>query len=185
MTNLKRELGLRDLTLFAIACIVGPRWIAVAASAGPGSVILWIGAAVMFAAPLGVAVAALIHKYPDAGGLYAWTRHAFGPWHGFLCFWLYWLGIALTLPNSAMFAMSMSAYALGPKYAYLADSQTFVVISTLISIWIGLGTNIVGMKVGKWTENLGGITSWLLGGLLVIAAAVVWKLRGSATPMQF
>ena len=69
MTHLKRELGLRDLTLFAIACIVGPRWIAVAASAGPGSVILWIGAAVLFAAPLGVAVAALIHKYPDAGGL--------------------------------------------------------------------------------------------------------------------
>jgi hypothetical protein len=24
MTHLKRELGLRDLTLFAIACIVGP-----------------------------------------------------------------------------------------------------------------------------------------------------------------
>ena len=37
MTHLKRELGLRDLTLFAIACIVGPRWIAVAATAGPGS----------------------------------------------------------------------------------------------------------------------------------------------------
>ena len=71
MTHLRRELGQRDLILFAIACIVGPRWIAVAASAGPASVILWIGAAILFAAPLGVAVAALIHKYPDAGGLYA------------------------------------------------------------------------------------------------------------------
>jgi glutamate:GABA antiporter len=184
-THLKRELGLRDLTLFAIACIVGPRWISVAASAGPGSVMLWIAAAVLFAAPLGVAVAALLEKYPGAGGLYLWAREDFGPWHGFLCFWIYWFAIALTLPGSAMFAMSMSAYALGPKYAYLADSQSYVVISTLISIWIGLGTNIVGMKVGKWTENLGGITSWLLGGLLVLAAAVVWKLRGSATPMYF
>ena len=183
MTHLKRELGLRDLTLFAIACIVGPRWISVAASAGPGSVMLWIAAAVLFAAPLGVAVAALLEKYPGAGGLYLWARQDFGPWHGFLCFWIYWFAVALTLPSSAMFAMSMSAYALGPKYAYLADSQTYVVISTLISIWIGLGTNIVGMKVGKWTENLGGITSWLLGGLLVLAAAIVWKLRGSATPM--
>ncbi len=183
-THLKRELGQRDLILFAIACIVGPRWISVAASAGPGSVLLWIGAAVLFAAPLGVAVAALIHKHPDAGGLYAWTRHDFGPWHGFLCFWLYWLGIALTLPNSAMFAMSMSAYALGPKYAYLADNQTFVVLSTFVSIWIALGTNIIGMKVGKWTENLGGITAWMLGFLLVGAGAAVWMRHGSATPMS-
>jgi amino acid transporter len=185
MTHLKRELGLRDLTLFAIACIVGPRWIAVAASAGPGSAILWIAAAVLFAAPLGVAVAALIHKHPDAGGLYAWTRHDFGPWHGFLCFWMYWFGIALTLPNSAMFAMSMSAYALGPKYAYLADNQAFVVISTFASIWIALGTNIVGMKIGKWTENLGGITAWMLGFLLVGVSVLVWMRRGSATPMNF
>ena len=147
--------------------------------------ILWIVAAVLFAAPLGVAVAALILKYPEAGGLYAWTRHDFGPWHGFLCFWMYWFGIALTLPNSAMFAMSMSAYALGPKYAYLADNQTFVVVSTFVSIWIALGTNIVGMKVGKWTENLGGITAWMLGFLLVGVGAAVWMRRGSATPMQF
>ena len=39
------DLGFLDLTLFAIACIVGPRWIAVAAAAGPGSVTLWIAAA--------------------------------------------------------------------------------------------------------------------------------------------
>ncbi len=72
--ELRRELGFFDLTLFAIACIVGPRWIAVAAGAGPGSVLLWIAAAITFAAPLGVAVAALIAKYPEAGGLYVWAR---------------------------------------------------------------------------------------------------------------
>jgi APA family basic amino acid/polyamine antiporter len=83
-----------------------------------------------------------------------------------------------------MFAMSMSAYALGPKYAYLGDNQTFVVVATFVSIWIALGTNIIGMKVGKWTENLGGITAWLLGFLLVGVAAAVWIQRGSATPMN-
>ena len=88
------------------------------------------------------------------------------------------------LPNSAMFAMSMSAYAFGPKYAYLADNQTYVVVSTFVSIWIALGTNIVGMRIGKWTENLGGITAWMLGFLLVGAGAAVWMRRGSATPMS-
>jgi amino acid transporter len=183
--QLQRELGFFDLTLFAIACIVGPRWIAVAASAGPGSVLLWLGAAIAFAAPLGVAVAALIAKYPEAGGLYVWAREDFGPWHGFLCFWVYWFSIALTLPGSAMFAMSVSAYTLGPGYAYLADNQAYVVIASLLSIWIALATNLVGMRIGKWTENLGGITSWLLGVLLVGVAWMVWMRQGSATVLDF
>ena len=92
-TGLRRELGVRDLTLFSITCIVGTRWIPAAAHAGPGSVTLWFLAAVLFAVPLAVAVAALTVKYPGvAGGLYVWTRHDFGPWHGFLCFWVYWMG---------------------------------------------------------------------------------------------
>jgi hypothetical protein len=45
---LKRELGLRDLTLFAVTCIISARWIPIAAHAGPGSVTLWFLAAVFF-----------------------------------------------------------------------------------------------------------------------------------------
>lgn len=183
--QLRRELSLFDVTLFAIACIVGPRWIAVAAGAGPGSVSLWIFAAIAFAAPLGVAVAALITKYPAAGGIYVWAREDFGPWHGFLCFWVYWFSIALTLPSSAMFAMSVSAYTFGPYYAHLADNRIFVVAASLLSIWIGLATNIIGMRVGKWTENLGGITSWLLGAILVGLAWLTWSKQGSATELLF
>ena len=78
--ELRRELGLRDITLFAISCIVGTRWIAAAAHAGPGSVTLWLLGAVLFVVPLAIAVAALIVKYPGAGGLYVWTRGDFGPW---------------------------------------------------------------------------------------------------------
>lgn len=183
--TLRRELDRRDLTLFAIACIVGPRWISVAANAGPSSAVLWIVAALLFAAPLGACVAALIAKYPGAGGLYLWARNDFGPWHGFLSFWIYWASIALTLPGSAMFAMSMSAYTLGPDYAHLADSQVYVTAASLASIWIALGTNLVGMRIGKWTENLGGATAWILGALLIGAASIVWLRQGSVTEMRF
>src|SRR5579872_5497563 len=114
-------MGLRDVTLFAIACIVGARWIPAAAHAGPGSVTLWLLAAVFFVVPLAVAVAALCVKYPGAGGLYLWTRGDFGPWHGFLCFWMYWMGIACWFPSAAMAYMSVAVYTLGPKYAHLSS----------------------------------------------------------------
>ena len=182
--SLKRELGLRDLTLFAIACIVGVRWIPAAAHAGPGSVTLWLLAAIFFVAPLAVAVATLCVKYPGAGGLYLWTRGDFGPWHGFLCFWIYWMGIAFWYPSAAIFYMSVGAYTLGPSYAHLADNRIYLVGTSLLAIVIALGSNMIGMKIGKWTENLGGIATWVIGGVFVTLAALVWSKEGSATKLD-
>src|SRR5258708_14562536 len=42
----------------------------------------------------------------------------------------------------------------------------------------------MGLKVGKWTENIGALASWALGVLLVAVAWMVWMRRGSATPIQ-
>lgn len=183
--SLKRELGLRDVTLFAITCIVGTRWIPAAAHAGPGSVTLWLLAAVLLVVPLANAVAALSVKYKGAaGGLYVWVRGDFGPWHGFLCFWVYWIGIAFWLPSAAIFYMSAGFHTLGPAYAQLGDNRVYLLVTALVAIWIALGTNLLGVKIGRWTENLGAASTWLLGALLVAIAALVWMRRGAVTPMQ-
>jgi amino acid transporter len=182
---LKRELGLRDVTLFAVACIVGTRWIPAAAHAGPGSVTLWLAAAVLFALPLAIATGALTVKYPGcAGGLYVWTRGDFGRWHGFLCFWVYWMGIAFLLPTAALFYMGAGFYALGPKYAHLADNRFCLLAAALAAIWLALGTNLRGVQIGKWTENIGAAATWLLGGMLLVLALLVGAKRGSATPIH-
>jgi glutamate:GABA antiporter len=182
--KLKPELGLRDLTLFCIACIVGARWLPAAANAGPGSVTLWLMAAVLFVVPLAVAVAALMTKYPGAGGLYLWTRGDFGPFHGFLCFWTYWMGIACWFPTAAIFYMRAGFYALGSSYARLGDQRFYLLTVALAAIWIALGTNLVGLDIGKWTQNLGGAATWLLGIVLVVVATMVWMRRGTATPIH-
>lgn len=181
---LRRELGLRDLTLFAVTCIVGTRWIPAAAHAGPGSVTLWLLAAIFFVVPLAVAVGTLTLKYPGAGGLYLWTRGDFGQWHGFLCFWVYWMGIAFWFPSAAISYMSVAAYTLGPSYAHLANNRVYLISASLAAIWIALGTNVIGLRIGKWTENLGGAATWALGALFAAIGALVWAQRGSATPLH-
>jgi len=180
MSQLRREMGLRDVTLFAIACIVGARWIPAAAHAGAGSVTLWLLAAILFVVPLAIAVATLIVKYPGTGGLYLWARGDFGPWHGFLCFWVYWMGLAIWFPSAVMFYMSVALSMFG-----FAGGRLTVLALSLLAIWVALGTNLFGMKIGKWTENLGGASAWVLGGLLVIVAALVYSRQGAATPMHF
>jgi amino acid transporter len=184
-TALRRELGARDITLFAISCVIGTRWIAAAAHAGPGSIILWFLGAIFFVGPLAVAVATLTVKYPSAGGMYVWTRNDFGPWHGFLSFVCYWTQMAVWFPSAAMFYLGAAAFAFGPRFAHLADNRTFVVTASLLVIWVALGSNIVGMKVGKWTENVGGAASWILAAVLITVGWLVWQRQGSATPLNF
>jgi len=182
--TLKRELGLRDLTLFAITCITSARWIPIAAHAGPGSVTLWLLAAVLFVVPLAVAVAALVAKYPGAGGLYVWTRQEFGAWPGFLCFWVYWMGIASLFPTAALLYIKVGFSMFGPLFARLGDNRFYLLAATVALIWIALGSNLIGLKVGKWTENIGALATWALGVLLVAVAWMVWMRRGSATPIH-
>ena len=182
--GLKRELGLRDLTLFCVACIVGARWIPAAAHAGPGSITLWLLAAIFFVVPLAVAVAVLSVKYPGAGGLYLWTRGDFGPWHGFVCFWMYWVGIATWFPTAALFYMKAGFSMLGPSFARLSDSRAWLLGVALAAIWIALATNLVGVKTGKWTQNIGAAATWILGGLIVGVAVLVWTRHGFATRMN-
>jgi amino acid transporter len=133
-------------------------------------------AAIFFLIPLSIAIAVLTVSHPVTGGLYRWTRADFGPWHGFLAFWVYWVGIALWFPSAAMFYVSIALS--GPG---LSENRIGLVTVSLAAIWIALGTNLVGVGVGKWTENLGAAAAWILGVLLVGAAALVWRRQGSAT----
>jgi glutamate:GABA antiporter len=165
--------------------MIGTRWIAAAAHAGPGSVALFLLGAIFFVAPLAVSVGALTVKYPSAGGIYVWTRNDFGPWNGFFCFVCYWIQIAVWFPSAAMFYVAAAAYAFGPQFAHLADNRIYIVFASLAAIWFALGTNIVGTNVGKWTENVGGAAAWLLAAVLAIVGILVWQKQGSATSMHF
>lgn len=180
---LKRELGFRDLVFFSVAGVVGTRWLAAAAQMGTSAISLWILAAAFFFIPSAFAIARLSARYPQQGGLYIWARHAFGEWHGFLCFWLYWLGLSFWFPSALIAFTSMAAYAFGPQYVHLADHRAFVLTASLAALWTALGANIIGLKFGKWIDNIGGIGTYVLGGILIVLAAVLWVRRGPATPM--
>ena len=126
-------------------------------------------------------MAVLTVRHPNAGGMYIWTRADFGPWHGFVCFWVYWMATVIWFPSAAMFYVSAAVYTFGPRYAWLADNRWYLITASLAAIWIALGTNVAGLKIGKWTENVGAIASWTLGLTLGAVALFVWKENGSAT----
>ncbi|HXW51672.1 MAG TPA: amino acid permease, partial [Candidatus Acidoferrales bacterium] len=87
---LKRSLGLADVALFFVVAASNLQWVAAAASTGASSLIVWLlGCACMFV-PLSLVVVFLSARHPDEGGLYVWSKRAFGPFAGFLSGWTYW-----------------------------------------------------------------------------------------------
>ena len=184
VTQLRRELGLADLVLFNISALVGIRWLAAAAHAGPGSVTLWALAAAGYFIPCALVVSTLSAKWPAEGGLYVWTRHSFGDWHAFLCGWLYWLSNLFFLPSVLLVGVSVASYALGPSWASLAESGPHVLPVTLLILWIAVLTNVLGLRTGKWTSNFGGAATYLAGGLIIAAGLLAWMKDGAVTPLD-
>jgi amino acid transporter len=177
--ELRRELGLRDLVLFNIAAVIGIRWLAAAAHTGPVSITLWLLAAAFFFIPSALAVAALSAKFPDEGGIYVWTKRGFGDWHGFLCGWCYWLSNLFYLPNLLLAGVDMAGYALG-----WSEDKIYVISLSLVILWLGLLTNIFGLSIAKWTNNVGALATYAFGAMIVVFGLVVWMRSGSATPIR-
>ncbi len=160
--------------------MAGIRWLAAAAHTGPGSITLWVLAAGLFFVPLALSVAGLSKRFPEEGGIYVWTRRGFGDWHGFLCGWCYWLSNLFYFPSLLLAGVGMAATALG-----FAESRIAILAIALAILWIASITNIIGLGVGKWTGNLGGLSTFLGGALLVGLGLTVWMRFGSATPLRF
>ena len=177
--TLHRVLNLRDLVLFNIAAVVGIRWLAAAAQTGSGSIALWLLAAVFFFVPSALAVAALSARFPEEGGIYVWTKQAYGEWHGFLCGWCYWLSNLFYFPNLLLAGVGMAGYALG-----LGENKAYIIGVSLVILWIALLTNLAGLSVGRWTSNVGGVATYGAGALIIFAGMFAWFRSGSATPLH-
>src|SRR5271157_1749163 len=177
----KRVLGFRDLVMFYVVATLSLRWIPVAASAGPSSIVIWfIGLATIFL-PLALCVMELSSRYPQEGGMYVWSKRAFGDFSGFLTGWIYWTSNLPYFPAILYFAASNALYVGGTKWKAAQGSATFFVMFALLGLGLALALNIVGLDVGKWLSNLGAIGTWLPIALLCVVGALAWWKFGSAT----
>jgi glutamate:GABA antiporter len=179
--QLRKTMGFWDVLLFNIATVLGPRWIAAAGHNGTSSISLWVLAAVFFFVPGALVINELSSRFPEEGGLYAWSREAFGPFHGFIAGWTYWIYTVFYFPGLLLASASMSAYIIGGRGSVLAQDRTFLLTVSLGLLLVAVVLNIIGLNIGKWLQNAGGVGTYLpLLILAVVAAIVAWK-HGSAT----
>jgi len=71
-------------------------------------------------------------------------------------------------------------FSLGPAHAGLADSKSFALTASLALLAILVVLNIVGLGVGKWINNIGGLGTFIAGGLLIGLGVIVWLRFGTS-----
>jgi basic amino acid/polyamine antiporter, APA family len=170
----KRELTLFDSTSLIVGIIVGAGiyQMAPAIARGGGSaggmLVLWLaGGFISLCGAL--SYAELATAYPQEGGDYVYLTRAYGNWAGFL---FGWLQTVIVRPGDiAVMAFAFATYArtifdpfAGPHSAYTLKFYAALAVVALTLI------NILGVRQGKWTQNILTLAKVLgLSGIVVVA----------------
>jgi glutamate:GABA antiporter len=170
-----------DVLLFNIAAVLGPRWIAAAAHNGTSSISLWVLAALFFFLPSAFVITELSTRFPVEGGLYVWSKEAFGDFHGFVAGWTYWIYTFFYFPGLLMASAAMGAYIGGSGTAYLAQDRTFLMIASFALLGVAVVLNIVGLNIGKWLQNAGGVGTYVPLLMLLGLGGYLWHEHGFVT----
>jgi amino acid transporter len=173
-------MGFRDLVLFYVVTGVSLRWIAAAASIGPSSILIWLGAWLFFYVPLALSVIELSSRYPAEGGLYVWTKKAFGEGPGFIAAWTYWNSNLPYFPAVLYFAASNVLF-LRPSWQRYSHSPQYFVIFSVVMLAALTFINLVGMNIAKWSYNIGALSMWIPALMVVVMGFIAWARFGSAT----
>jgi amino acid transporter len=177
----KRVLGFRDLVMFYVVITLSLRWIPVAASIGPSSIAIWLFGLITIFIPLALCVMELSSRYPQEGGMYIWSKQAFGDFPGFLTGWIYWTSNLPYFPAVLYFAASNGLYIGGTRWNALQRSSVYFIVFSFCGVALALALNLVGLNIGKWLSNLGAMAIWVPVSLLIAVAVVAFAKFGSAT----
>jgi glutamate:GABA antiporter len=171
--HLKRVLGRWDLVLLFVVAVVNLNVVPTISANGAVTVWLWILALLLFFWPQAIAVIELADRYPGEGGVYLWAKRIFGDFHGFLSGWCYWTNNIFYVPTVLLYFVGISVFVAGPGAQGLADKPAFALTASIVLLAALVVLNVLGLGVGKWVNNLGGVGTGITAVVLISLGAVV------------
>lgn len=173
----RKELSLFDSTCIIVGIIVGagiyktPPLVAASMGSWAGAVGIWlVGGLLALAGAL--CYAELATAFPREGGDYVYLGNAYGPWAGYL---FSWAQTAIIRPGDiALMAFVFGSYA-QTLYAPLPASRSLYAVGAIV---VFTAINVLGVKQGKWTQNLLTVLKAL--GLVAILALGLFGPGGQA-----
>src|SRR5205809_787439 len=188
-------MGFGDVVLYFTTAGLNLQWVAFAAAAGPSSLSVWIVAFFVMAIPLAFSMVEMSSRYPQEGGMYVWSKRAFGDFAGFMTGWTYWMSNLPYFPGVLYFAAGNALYIGGDGWRRLVSSPSYMIVAALLGLALGMVPNLLGLQFGKWISNVGAFARWaatlplitlmyLLGTICVLVALPPERLSGLQGPID-
>jgi amino acid transporter len=150
-----------------ILLVVGIPWPGLAAKQGGTHIWYWLAAIVGLFVPLAAVVGWCAQVWPYEGGVYQWTKYAFGPFAGFMSAWNFGLWALLAVSNVGILTATSMSYGLGPRAGWMEDSHTLIAALTVGLFGLILLVNLPGFGIGRWVAHFGTAVTVLVAVLLM------------------
>ncbi len=134
--------------------------------------------------PVSIAVMSLSAKYPEEGGMYVWSKRAFGPFAGFMTGWTYWCSNLPYFPALLYFTAGNALFITGGNAERLSASPAYFIGVSLLCFALAAIVNVLGLDIGKWLTNVGAISRFTVTFILIGLGVFAWHKFGSATPLN-
>jgi len=178
----KPMLGVFALAMINVVIIASLRALPLMAEEGFSLVFFFLAAAFIFLIPSALVSAELATGWPKTGGVYVWTKEAFGERYGFLAIWLQWIQNVIWYPIALSFIAATIAYVFNPT---LANNKFFVLIVILTVYWAATFANFCGIKISGLISISCGLAGTILPAVLTIVLGIVWLVIGRTPQISF
>lgn len=181
-TPSKKSLSVFGLVMINVIAIDSLRSLPLNAEYGFGIVFFYILAAAFFFLPSAFVAAELATGWPETGGIYIWTREAFGNRFGFLTIWLQWFYNICWYPTIMSLIAATIAYVFDPS---LVNNKTYMLIIIMGLFWGATAVNCLGMRASSMLSTVGALFGTLLPMALIIILGCVWVASGKPIAIHF
>lgn len=173
-----KKLNTFALTLLITGAIDSIRNLPASALFGSTLIFFFIFSAIVFLIPSAL-VSAQLAANAEEGGIYQWTRLAFGERVGFLAVWLQWINNVVWFPTILSFIAGTAAYLIDPALA----QDKFYLIGVILSVfWILTIINLKGIKLSSKVTSFCAISGLIIPMIFIISLFIVWLVLGK--PVQ-
>ena len=180
--GLRKELGLIDLVLMQILYVVGSAWVGTAAKLGSSHTVFWLLAITLYYLPQAWVVIYLSRLMPLEGGVYQWTTIALGKFAGFMVAWNLWAYAILIIATFGVTIATNASYLLTGGTASLSQLWWYTPIVSTLSLVFVTGIAILGLRIGRWVQDVGGVAQVLTFAALLIVPLVA---AGHGKPVSY
>ena len=177
----KKVFGVVGLAIFTFSFLANVNTTPQLATFGLGAILLFLMAIVLFLGPTAMASAEMGSTWPRTGGIYVWTRLAFGEAAAFMIIWLEFANFVVAWPGIMGTLTLQASYPIDPK---LNDNPIFVITVVILVTWVATFLALRGLRVAKGFAWYSVIAGTVIPAAIIVGLAIAYLVQGNSPAMD-